>query len=220
MMECYRTKWNDILKGLGDGRKMRGIHTSLCSFNPFRELVVLIVDALATAQTCIVHGIRLYSSLNKVQFTETLVNYLKLSEQERQVSEAAHSGEPKPQPLSIHLQIQDVAVQCLKAFLTRQYTKLLESLLQEEKTEGNCTKEKSTFCNQVEEDDDNSFCAEFERSLTSSYLGNDEFVSQTNEGDSTESIDCLRIMCKVPNGHVRKTTSVQLSIVQQDLKGV
>lgn len=48
--------------------------------------------------------------------------------------EAAHFGEPKPQSKLVHLQAQDVAVQFLTAFLTKQYRKLLEPKLQEETT--------------------------------------------------------------------------------------
>lgn len=101
-------------------------------------------------------------------------------------------------------------------------TKLLESKLQEEKTVSKCTNfrrlRKKHLCNQVCEDEDNSFCTEFERSLVSNYLGDDDQVSQMNEVEISESVDCLRILYKVLNGHLRKRASVQNSIVQQELK--
>lgn len=91
-------------------------------------------------------------------------------------------------------------------------------MLLDSKSAGKCSSfarlGKRHLCCKMEEDEDNPFNAEFKRSLVTSVFGDDE------GSEAIESIDCLRIACKVPYGHVRKTTSIQISIFQKELDDV
>lgn len=203
--DCYQAKWDGVIQNLTSGP----ICMNECSsVKPiiFGHHVATILDELVTALVSQIQGIRLQTSLSKALFEDFL---LRLAPEVQQIAD-----KPRPEDVfkeeidstllngQLLVQMQEVAIQFLAPLFSK--TKLQEnksiSLL------------KKHLLSQSEEDKEISFYTEFERVLDINELGKHDRPLREDK-----SIDCLRIMKKVLKGQLRKTTSIQLSILQKGL---